>query len=315
MTSRNILEAQQIQLAYEERNILCDVSFSLAKGACLAIVGKSGAGKSSLMKILACLITPDSGRVIFQEKPLPDPITLLIPGHPEIKLVNQNFDLDLFHTVKENLRIKIPGYVESVKKNLIDELLDVVELADLAEQQVRYLSGGEQQRLALARALVTEPDVLLLDEPFVHLDPRLRMKIERFIQQKVKDWGGAIIIVTHDGREAMSWAERIVYLKSGRIQRIDSPKNFYETPLDIEEAAHFGAINCIQWQEKKVLFRPQAFQCVQKDGLIARKLSAKFLGTHYENWFISPDNQEIVLYSQTEMDNMIQFVPKYVGAK
>jgi len=315
MASRNTLQAQQIHLSYEGRNILRDVNFSLGRGECLAIVGKSGAGKSSLVKILACLIPPESGLVLFQNKTLPDPRTLLIPGHPEIKLVNQDFDLDLFHTVEENLRIKLPGYVESVKKTLIDELLAMTELTALSKQQVRYLSGGEQQRLALARALVTEPDVLLLDEPFVHLDPNLRMKIERFIQQKVKGWGGAIIIVTHDGREAMSWADRILYLKSGSVQRLDTPQNFYEHPTDFEEAAHFGAINRIMWYEREILFRPQAYDLVEEGGLQARKWHSKYLGTHYENWLLTSDNQEIILYSQSEMDNIIHFVPKYVGAK
>ncbi len=315
MTSRNFLLAQHIQLTFDKRIILSDVSFNLNQGECIAIVGKSGAGKSSLVKILACLISPDSGSVIFKDQILPNPSTLLIPGHPEIKLVNQEFDLDLFHTVEENLRIKLPGYVESVKKALCAELLEITDLTEIAKQQVRFLSGGEQQRLALARALVTEPDVLLLDEPFVHLDPSLRMKIERYIQQKVKSWGGSVIMVTHDGREAMSWADRIVYLKSGKIARIDTPFNFYQNPHNEEEASHFGAINSIHYSGQSLLFRPQAYRMLEKNGLMAHKTSTKFLGTHYENWFLTSDGQEIVLYSQNEMDDNIQFEPNYVGAQ
>jgi ABC-type sulfate/molybdate transport systems ATPase subunit len=314
MTSRNILAAQRIHLSFEQGAILTDIDFDLNEGECLALVGKSGAGKSSLVKILACLIPADSGIVLFRGQKLPDPRTLLIPGHPEIKLVNQDFDLDLFHTVLENLRIKLPGYVESVKKKLCDELLEITDLGGLANQQVRFLSGGEQQRLALARALISEPDILLLDEPFVHLDPNLRMRIERYIQQKVKSWGGSVIIVTHDGREAMSWADRIVYLKSGKVVRIDTPFDFYENPHNAEEASHFGAINAIQYQGKSILFRPQAYRLVENDGLEAQRTSFKFLGTHYENWFLITDGQEIVLYSQSIMDEKIQFVPVYVGA-
>lgn len=315
MISRNILQAQQIGLTYGERNILNAVDISLDSGSCLAIVGKSGAGKSSLVKILAGLIAPDSGKVYFKNEVLRDPRTQLIAGHPEIKLVNQDFDLDLFHTVEENLRIKLPGYVESVKKALCQELLEISDLLPLAHQQVRYLSGGEQQRLALARALVSEPDVLLLDEPFVHLDPSLRMKMERYIQQKVKSWGGSIILVTHDGREAMAWADKILYLMAGKVQRLDTPENFYKHPKTIEEATHFGVINTIKIQDEVILFRPNDFTIKQIGGISASKNSSKFLGTHYENWFITADHQEIVLYSQNEMDDQIQFEPNYVGAQ
>lgn len=314
MTSRNLLEARNIHLQFDDRNILSGIDFSLFNNECLAIVGKSGAGKSSLVKILAGLIPANAGQILFKGENLPDPRTQLIPGHNEIKLVNQDFDLDLFHTVKENLRIKLPGYVEKVKNTLCDELLEITGLEALADHEVRYLSGGEQQRLALARALIMEPDVLLLDEPFVHLDPHLRMKIERYIQQKVKNWKGSIILVTHDGREALAWADRILYLKSGNIERMDAPANFYHAPQNLEEAEHFGAINTMVWNGRKILFRPQAYSLVDAKGLMAKKLEVHFLGTHYENWFLTSDHQKIVLYSQNEMEQNIQFLPSHVEA-
>ncbi len=314
MTSRNLLEARNIHLQFDDRNILSGIDFSLLQNECLAIVGKSGAGKSSLVKILAGLIPANAGMIIFKGENLPDPRTQLIPGHPEIKLVNQDFDLDLFHTVKENLRIKLPGYVEKVKNDLCDELLEITGLEALSDQQVRFLSGGEQQRLALARALITEPDVLLLDEPFVHLDPHLRMRIENYIQQKVKTWKGAVVLVTHDGREALAWADRILYLKSGGIERLDTAANFYHAPKNLEEAEHFGAINTLVWKGQQLSFRPQAYSLVDANGLVATKLNVKFLGTHYENWFLTSDHQKIVLYSQNEMEQTIQFLPSHVEA-
>jgi ABC-type sulfate/molybdate transport systems ATPase subunit len=309
-----ILSSKNIFLNYDKREILKDINISLRQGEIIGVVGKSGAGKSSLMKILAGLMNADSGAVYFRNKPLIDPREQLIRGHSEIKLVNQDFDLDLFHTVEENLRVKLLGYTEDTKAALIHELLNVIDLKDLSKQQVRWLSGGEQQRLALARALIVEPDVLLLDEPFVHLDPALRVKIESFIRDKIKAWNGAAIIVTHNGQEAMAWADKIAYFKDGALLRLDSPEAFYWQPKSIEEAAHFGEINALDYKRQQYLFRPNAYKLSEK-GITVKKLNSRFLGTHIASNYKTVDNQEIVLYSQQEMDDTITIEPQYVAKK
>jgi len=311
MISKPLLESHNICLSYDERAILKQINFSLKSGSCVAIVGKSGAGKSSLLKVLAGLKSPNSGLVMYKNQVLMDPNSQLIPGHKEIKLVNQDFDLDLFHTVLENLRIKLSGYVEKVKESLCEELLQVMDLKDFSNKQAQYLSGGEQQRLALARALIVEPDILLLDEPFVHIDPTLRVRIERYVKEKVAQWSGAIVIVTHDGREAMSWADEIVYIKAGEIKRVDTPNNFYWNPNTIEEAEHFGQINQLVLENKRIMFRPNAFSLVANDGVLAALKRSRFLGSHVENWFLTEDHQEIVLSSQEEMPQSICFKPHY----
>ncbi len=315
MLSDNLLETQNITLSYNERLILSDISFAANSGKCLAILGQSGAGKSTLLKIMAGHLNPDSGRVLFRGIPLKDPREQLIRGHQEIKLVNQDFDLDMFHNVEENLKIRLPGYVENVRNQLIEEILDVVDLAKHAKQQVKYLSGGEQQRLALARALVQEPDVLLLDEPFVHLDAGVRLRIEHFVKTRLKSWNSVLVLVTHDGREAMAWADEIIFLHEGKIVRRDSPQAFYESPSNKNEALHFGPINEIQFGSKIKYFRPHAYHIVDDFGMMLTLQNRKFLGTHYENWLINPQNEHILLYSQAELPTQIRIQPRYVGEK
>ncbi len=315
MTAEILLEARELTFFINQKALFSELSFKLHAGECIAILGRSGVGKSTLLKILAGHLNVDKGEVFFRCEALVDPRMQLIRGHREIQLVNQDFGLDLFHNVEENLRIKLPGYVEQVKTDLIHEILDVVELAHHAMQQVRLLSGGEQQRLALARALIQEPDVLLLDEPFVHLDSGLRFQIEQFIQRKIKDWNGAVILVTHDGREAMTWADKILYLSDGELSRFDTPENFYHHPRNLKEAMHFGHINTVEIGGDLKMFRPNSFEIVKKNGMELEKSHSKFLGTHVENWMRNKANEYILLYSQQELPNIIRIHPHYVGEK
>jgi ABC-type Fe3+/spermidine/putrescine transport system ATPase subunit len=313
MESDILLEVQNISFSFEQKIILDDITFKLHSNECIAILGSSGTGKSTLLSVLAGKTNADRGAVLFRGKPLVDPREQLIRGHREIKLVDQDFELDLFHNVEENLRIKLSGYTESVKKELINEILDTFSLKSFSKQQARNLSGGEQQRLALARALIQEPDVLLLDEPFIHLDFGLRQPIENFIKQKMKSWHGGIILVTHDGREAMSWADTVIYIADNRISRVDNPVNFYEQPRSKKEAEHFGPINEIKLGSHTRLFRPNAYRIEHHGALKLTKKETKYLGTHYENLMESPSHGIILLYSQHELPDQLSIEPHYVG--
>ena len=315
MKNGKLIEAQLIDIELDGRKILDSISLELHSGQCVALLGESGAGKSTLLKILAGQLNADKGKVLYKGKVLRDPREQLIRGHREIKLVNQDFDLDLFHNVEENLRIKLVGYVENVKQDLIDEILDVVELKKFGKRQVRNLSGGEQQRLALARAIIQEPDVLLLDEPFVHLDSGLKMRIEHFIKSKIRLWESGVILVTHDGREAMTWADVVIYLNQGKIQRVDTPANFYNQPRNLNEALQFGHINVITVQKKKLMFRPNAYHICESDGLELNKVYSKFLGTHYEQWYVSPKKEEVLLYAHTDMPDKVLIQPLFVSSR
>jgi iron(III) transport system ATP-binding protein len=173
-----VIELRHISLEFS-RPVLKEVNLILDPGEILGIVGKSGAGKSSLMAVLAGKLTPQIGDVIYNGKILPPANQLLIPGYPFVQLVEQQFALDLYHTVFENIHLKASHLGFDKRDSWVNKLIGILGLKKVINQQAITLSGGEQQRLAIARALATKPAILLLDEPFAHLDELFNSKLQR----------------------------------------------------------------------------------------------------------------------------------------
>ncbi|WP_343633161.1 ATP-binding cassette domain-containing protein [Fluviicola sp.] len=293
-----MLSIRQVHFSYsEQKKILQGISVDLQPGEIFGIVGASGGGKSTLLKIAAGLLDASKGSVYWNGERVPGPSERLIPGHPEIQLVNQDFNLDLFHTVRENVRVKILHLHEKDRERFCDELLDLVELTGVASQQARYLSGGEQQRLAIARALALESEVLLLDEPFSHLDAHLRLKIGAYIKQLVEIRNTLCILVSHEGDEVMQWCGKIAFLNKGKFNRIDTPEAFYFNPSSFNEGAYFGELNELKTGKTKILFRPCEYKAVKKGGFEVEFTDAVFFGAYWKSFFKTPDKQIIILYA------------------
>jgi iron(III) transport system ATP-binding protein len=307
-----LLEVNHISKSFGEQSVLTDVSFLLKEGETLVLTGKSGEGKSTLLKIISGLVEADTGEVLFRNNRVSGPSGKLIPGHPEIKLVNQQFELDSFHTVEENIRLKTMHHSRAISDELVSELLQVIGLEHRKNQQAIQLSGGEQQRLALARCLAEEPDILCLDEPFVHLDPLIRRQVERYIRDKRQQWQSALILVTHDGREAMQWADRILFLADGRIARSATPKQFYEQPENLYQALFFGEMNEVEWEGSTRMFRPEAYSIVQKGGVLVQVSRTAFGGNYWVNYAHTHDQQHIVLFSAEPLNGFVRIEPNYV---
>ncbi|MES2589401.1 MAG: ABC transporter ATP-binding protein [Bacteroidota bacterium] len=242
-----------------EKPILHRVNLSIKTGEFYGIVGPSGAGKSTLMKIIAGLLDADLGEVKLDGELILGPKDRLIPGNPNIQLVNQDFALDIYHTVYENLILKTSHLQKSIQDDFIEELLEIFELKTLEKHKAIELSGGEQQRLALARALALEPKIILLDEPFVHLDAHIKRKVLAYLLELKRIRKTTMILVSHDGSEMLSLADKIVYFDQTEIQRIDSPDLFFSKPKSYQEGLFFGDLNKIKHQKKEILFRPNNF--------------------------------------------------------
>lgn len=301
-----MLQLTNVSLAFDTP-VINDVSFELLKGEFIGVVGESGEGKTTLLKLISGLLNTSSGEILLDGDRVEGPSRKLIPGHEEIKLVNQDFDLDLYHSVRENIREKILFLSKEDREKKIDELLELMEIKYLENQKAINLSGGEQQRLAFTRALASNPKVLLLDEPYAHLDFRLKNKIQDYLLDLKYKEGLSVILVSHNGEEILSVSDKIIHFKKGSIQRVDTPLNFYNNPRTKNEALLFGPVNELLINDKLFLFRPNAYKLnKEKEDLSALKIKfvgVQFAGAHYINFFEYND-QKLLLYADQSLEKV-----------
>jgi sulfate transport system ATP-binding protein len=239
-------------MAIEVRNVgkrfgafvaLEDVSIRVADGALTALLGPSGSGKSTLLRIIAGLEAPDSGEVIIGDEDVTrDPARTRGVG-----FVFQHYAPFKHMTVHDNV-----GFGLSVRKRpkaeigeRVAELLSLVRLDGLAERYPSQLSGGQLQRMALARALAVQPQVLLLDEPFGALDAQVRGELREWLRRLHDEIHVTTVFVTHDQEEAMEVAEQIVVMNHGRIEQAGSPRDLYESPTNEFVMSFIGPVNRI----------------------------------------------------------------------
>ncbi len=291
-----MLEVKGLGVSYS-REILKDIDFSISLGSIIGIVGANGEGKSSLLRVLSGHQDATVGEVLWNKKKVLGPNYNLLPGHPDIQLVNQDYQLDLFHTVHENVKHGMSYLPNDVQERFSEELMDLVNLTELAKEEARHLSGGEKQRLAIARALASEPEVLLLDEPFSHLDAHLKLKIGSYLQELAKIRNLIVILVSHEGKEIMEWCKDVYFLADKTIQRKGTPEDFYFLPSSENEALFFGEINKGKVNGEEVLFRPVEYRKHKTLGVKVQLISTQFCGVYYRNLVRVTKNVSWILYS------------------
>jgi ABC-type nitrate/sulfonate/bicarbonate transport system ATPase subunit len=212
-----MLEVQSIYFSYQKEITISSCSFTLQKGKTAAIIGESGCGKSTLLKLIYGLYELDSGAINWNAIPVLGPKFNLIPGMDSMKYLAQDFDLMPYITVAENVGKYLSNIYPEVKNTRINELLEIVEMQDFASVKAKYLSGGQMQRVAIARVLALEPELLLLDEPFSHIDNfrknSLRRKLFSYLNQKQI----TCIVATHDSTDILSFANEVLVLQQGKI--------------------------------------------------------------------------------------------------
>lgn len=226
-----------------ERPAVDNFSLDIPSGQLIAFLGPSGCGKTTTLKMIAGLIRPTSGRILFDG----DDILPIATEKRGAVMVFQNYLLFPYMSVGDNVGfgLKMRGVDKKTIQKRVQQLLDLVRLPDIANRRPAQLSGGQQQRVALARALITEPRVLLLDEPLSNLDAHLRDEMRELILTIQRELQVTTVFVTHDQEEAVLLADQIALIFNGVLQQYASPQEFYQRPISEDAARFFGGVNFI----------------------------------------------------------------------
>jgi iron(III) transport system ATP-binding protein len=237
------IQFDHIAKAFGETPALQDIHFQIEPGELLFLLGPSGCGKSTLLRILAGLLPPSSGRILFDEKD----VTSLSTEKRSAVMCFQNYALWPHLTVRQNVAFGLDVRAEPKAKIAarVDEMMRLTQIDGYADRPPGTLSGGQQQRVALARALAVKPKCLLLDEPLSNLDAKLRIQMRGEIRRICKQSGFTTVYVTHDQKEALSVADRIVVLKYGKVMQIGTPSQLYFQPSSSFVADFVGQTNLI----------------------------------------------------------------------
>ncbi len=240
------LRLEDVSLGYGSVRALDSVSFDLAQGAILCLLGPSGSGKSSALRLIAGLERPTSGRITIHDWLVAGDGCHVEPERRRVGMVFQDFALFPHLTVEENVAFGLRGSDRARTASTVLSLLRDVGLADRAESYPHTLSGGERQRVALARALAPGPRILLLDEPFSSLDSRLRDQVREQTLDLLRRTGTTAVLVTHDPVEAMRVADQIGVLLQGRLVQFGTADEIYQRPCSPEMACVFGQVNTVE---------------------------------------------------------------------
>ncbi len=235
------LVLEQVTKLYGNHAACSNISLEIGEGEFFTLLGPSGCGKTTILRMIAGFIKPDSGSIQLGGRN----ITQLEPEKRNVGMVFQNYALFPFMTVQENVEygLKVQKKSQGEIKEKSRRYLAMVGLEGFAKRAVSDLSGGEQQRVALARSLAIEPAVLLLDEPLSNLDARLRDSMRTELKKLQKDLGITTVFVTHDQTEALSMSDKVAVFKEGNCRQCSTPEDIYNAPADSFVAAFVGDTN------------------------------------------------------------------------
>lgn len=271
----------------KDRYTVRDIHFSQDPFQKTAIAGETGSGKTTLLKMIAGLLQPDEGEVLFRGERVLGPFEKLIPGHPAIAYLSQHFELRNNYTVGEEL--EAASLVDPQESARIQ---DICRITHLLHRKTNELSGGERQRIALARLLTTSPRLLLLDEPYSNLDAIHKSIIRDVIRDVVTKMSVGCIMALHDSSDILGWADQVIIMQEGRIVQQDAPRQVYFRPFNEYCAALFGEYNLLSFTQPilniqqahkigdRYFARPEQIRLSLSSEGMAQVLKVIFMGSH-----------------------------------
>lgn len=294
------LEIKNISKKFGDSVVLNNLSINVEKGNFFSFLGPSGCGKTTLLRIIAGLEFPDSGQIILDGVD----ITNLPPQKRNTGIVFQNYALFPHMTVFENIAygLKIKKIASAEIDKLVDAVLEKVQLVNKKNQNISLLSGGEQQRVSLARAIVMQPQLILFDEPLSNLDYSLRIEARNEIKRLQNDIGVTSVYVTHDQSEALSLSDKIAVLQNGIAAQIGAPKEIYFKPANKFVAQFVGHYNFFTKENTSAIFNYAI-----KDGQIAAILP-EHIGIHK-----TIDKSNVVIKDILFAGSFIEYILNYRG--
>jgi len=302
-----ILALKQINKSFD-KPVLKDIDLEIEEGQIVSILGRSGSGKSTLLNIIAGFEKADSGALYINGETIFDKKKNTEPQNRNIGFVFQDYALFPHLNVEKNLLFG----VKKRDKAVVKELLEMVALQGYEKKYPHELSGGEQQRISLARVLATNPDIILLDEPFSSVDILSKTEIEKELLALIKKSSKTAIFVTHDPKEAMAISDKIAFIENGEILQYATPENIYYHPKSKAIASFFGIANFIE--EK--CYRLNQITLQKQEGMYKARLDyAIFRGEYYElHIFVSANQKEypFTVYDYNDFYNQEEF---YISLK
>lgn len=293
------LRIDNLSKAHEGKPVLSNVSFTVPEDSVVSLIGPSGVGKTTLLKIIAGLDEPDSGQLIFSEPPnRENPVILVFQDY----LLFPN--LTVFDNVAFGLRARKIGRREIEQR--VMGFLDHFQLANKRRAYPAALSAGQRQRVAIARAMVVNPAMLLLDEPFANLDRNLKLRTAEFIRDTQKEFGVTTIAVTHDQEEAFLMSDSVGVMLGGTIAQFAPAKEVYTSPVNMEVAQFLGPVNVLpealalrlgaQPGNGGFYVRPESLHITLHPDGIGVVTDAIFVG-HYVKYAIDVEGTSLIVYT------------------
>lgn len=303
-----MLQIKNLSFGYAKTEVLNQLSFNVNTGENLAIIGESGSGKSTLLKLIYGEYDLEEGEILWKDTKILGPKFNLIIGYDFMKYVSQEFDLMPYTTVEENIGKFLSRFYPEEKKERTKTLISVVELEAFAQTKVKHLSGGQKQRVAIARALAKEPEILLLDEPFSHIDNFKKQSLRRSVFNYLKGKNITCLVASHDKNDVLGFADQMIVLDNKKVVAKDTPKNLFNNPKSPLIASFFGEYSLIE----NDIFYAHQLQITDHSDFKATVVSSYFNG---QNWMIEANynNQTIFIEHDKKIEKGLEIPFKIVS--
>ena len=287
-----LLKVENLTLSYDDITVLHNLTFNINQGQILCVLGESGCGKTSLLKAIRGFMDRDTGEIYFQDERVFNKSEKLVPGTKGIAIVHQDFQLEPGYTVYDNIRHHLIQYKKSYQDSKTEEIIALCHLESIRNKTSKELSGGQKQKVALAKAIIEEPPLLLLDEPFSNLDNISKTEFKTILKNIVQKLHIGLLFVTHDSRDALTFSDEILIIQNGKLLKKGTARDLTQNPPSKYAAQLLGLINIFCSEElnknfgldcikNKNYWLPQSTLRIEK-GKQFKVIHELFLGDEFE---------------------------------